>query len=287
MFRRRNNSKKIFLVIAVTVLSLLAHSQEDTSGVLSEETDEAMIDTTREAVADPLVTDEEEYQEGTVVEDSKYFLKKTEQASGGGPDSIQQRRLHDSLLSRLQRDGSFWYVNYPFEEEKPESDEQQVSRDKPLTETPLFQTILWLAIIGGFAAFVIIYLANSNVRLFRKKNSIIAPAEEEETGTDNIFEINYQKEIDKAVGKGNYRFAVRLMFLRLLRNLSEKNVIQYKPDRTNFDYLLQLHPTKHYPDFFRITRNYEYSWYGQFDIDWDKFSLIKSDFDNFDNKLKY
>ena len=103
-----------------------------------------------------------------------------------------------------------------------------------------------------------------------------------EAETDNIFEINYQKEIDKAVSKGNYRFAVRLMFLQLLKNLSDKQVIHYRQDSTNFDYLLQLHQTRHYQDFFRLTRNYEYSWYGQFDIDPDTFSLIRKDFENFD-----
>ena len=58
--------------------------------------------------------------------------------------------------------------------------------------------------------------------------------------TENIFEINFQQEIDKAVQAGNYRLAVRLLFLRLLKNLAEKNIIQYQQDRTNFDYLMQL-----------------------------------------------
>ena len=76
------------------------------------------------------------------------------------------------------------------------------------------------------------------------------------------------------------------MFLRILKNLSDKKIIQYKQDRTNFDYLLQLHSTKYYADFFRLTRNYEYSWYGQFDIEPEKFSIIKNDFENFDRNLK-
>ncbi|MBL7737779.1 MAG: hypothetical protein JNK14_01080 [Chitinophagaceae bacterium] len=283
MSGRSNSNKKIFLLIPAIALSCLAWSQADTSGVLSEEMKEVMIDTT-ETIVEP-VPDDEDYDEGVAVEESKYFLKRAEQVNGGGPDSIQHRQLSDSLLKRLQGDEGFWYVNYPFEE-KPTAGNPQ-KRNIPLSETPAFQTLLWLVIIGGFAAFVIIYLSNSNAGLFRRKSVAIAGTEEEEASTDNIFEINYQREIEKAVGKGNYRFAVRLMFLRLLRNMSEKNVIQYKPDKTNFDYLVQLHPTKHYGDFFRITRNYEYSWYGQFDIDPDKFALIKTDFDNFDNKLKY
>ncbi|HET6994629.1 MAG TPA: hypothetical protein VFI06_06590, partial [Chitinophagaceae bacterium] len=148
-----------------------------------------------------------------------------------------------------------------------------------------FQALLWILIIAGFALFVGVYLSNSNIGLFRRSGKAIAPGEEEQQETDNIFEINYQRDIDKAIGAGNYRLAVRLMFLRVLKNLSDKNIIQYRQDRTNFDYLMQLDTTKYYQDFFRITREYEYCWYGRFDIEPEKFTVIKNDFENFGNNL--
>lgn len=77
--------------------------------------------------------------------------------------------------------------------------------------------------------------------------------------------------------------AIRLMYLRLLKNLSERNIIQYKQDRTNLDYLMQLHPTRYYNGFFRITRNYEYSWYGEFPVSNEAYGIIKKEFDNFEN----
>ena len=57
------------------------------------------------------------------------------------------------------------------------------------------------------------------------------------------------------------------MYLRLLKKMSEQKIIQYTQDRTNFDYLLQLHSTQYYNEFFRLTRNYEFTWYGQFEVD--------------------
>ena len=82
------------------------------------------------------------------------------------------------------------------------------------------------------------YLADSNVGLFRRRKTLVDPASTgEEEIPEDIFAINYQKEIDKAAAQGNYRLGIRLMFLRLLRSLSEKkNIIQYKRDRTNLDY---------------------------------------------------
>jgi hypothetical protein len=98
---------------------------------------------------------------------------------------------------------------------------------------------------------------------------------------EDIFAINYQKEIDKAAAAKNYRLAIRLMFLRLLKTMSEQNVIQYKQDRTNFDYLTQLMNTRLYNDFFRITRNYEYVWYGKLSVSDETYAVIKKDFDQF------
>jgi len=139
--------------------------------------------------------------------------------------------------------------------------------------------------LGVFAVGLAIYLSGSNVGLFRKKNKTMKEVEEEEI-TEDIFSINYQKEIDKAAAQGNYRPAIRLMFLRVLKNMSEKNIIRYKQDKTNLDYLMELHPTNHYNGFFSITRSYEYSWYGQFNVSEDAYKIIRKDFDQFEATLR-
>lgn len=195
----------------------------------------------------------------------------------GGPDSFYMRKLSDSAAGVLHDNNAFWYANKVFK--KKEITQEGTS----FFDSTIFKTILWLIIIGGFAAFLILYLSGSNVGLFRK-NKMIA-TEESDAETDDIFTINYQKEIDKAIAAGNYRLAVRLMFLRVLRSLSDKNIIQFTQDKTNLDYLLQMHNTARYEGFFRLTRNYEYTWYGQFDIDREKFNTIRKDFDSFERQL--
>jgi len=205
--------------------------------------------------------------------------------------SLEQRKLSDSLVKKMQADKDFWYANKEFEKEKKEKQKQKDDNYDinyiPLGQRTWFQTLIWIIIIGGFAAFLMIYLSGSNVSLFRKSSKTIRSDEEAEIVTEDIFAINYQKEIDKAVAQQNYRLAVRLMYLRLLKNMSEKNIIQYKQDKTNFDYLMQLHGTRYYTNFFRITHNYEYSWYGKFDVSEEAYKVISRDFEQFDNELKY
>lgn len=218
------------------------------------------------------------YEEETEEEETTvYFTPR--KMEGPGMDSFQLRSIPDSVLQRLGKDEDFWYAGISVAVESPKQKSGEISNQS------WFQTLLWFIIIAGFGVFVILYLSNSNIGLFRKRNRNIG----EEGGdpeTDDIFAINYQKEIDKAAATGNFRLAIRLMFLRLLKNLAEKNIIQYKHDRTNFDYLVQLSPTKYYHDFFRITRNYEYSWYGKFQVNEDAYKIIKTEIERFDPAMK-
>jgi hypothetical protein len=267
--------KKLLLLLLLIFFASSINAQKE------NQTDSVVADSLAERPPEETTSDQQ-YIDTPVVTRSIYFTDKHLQSNQGGPDKFQPRELPDSVIKKLRAGDDFWYVNYSFDKEKAKEEEKA---DTPFTETTFFQTVLWLVIMGGFAAFVIIYLSNSNVGLFRKNNKGIAPGGEEYAETNNIFEINYPLEIDRAVSNGNFRLAIRLLFLKQLKNLSDKKIIQYKQDRTNFDYLLQLQSTKYYTDFFRLTRNYEYSWYGQFDIDPGKYAIIKNDFENFDRNL--
>jgi hypothetical protein len=215
-------------------------------------------------------------------EEGTGFLEKWETDSF----TVKERKLSPGFSDSLKKDGDFWYADA---ELKKKEEKKKKSNDKyvPISERSWFQFLLWLIIIGGFAGAIMWYLVDSNVGFFRKKDTKTGS----DTGTDeipeDIFAINYQREIDKAAGKGNYRLAVRLMYLRLLKEMSDKNIIQYKQDRTNFDYLMQLSVTRYYDLFFRLTRHYEYSWYGHFDVEETKYRIIAAEFSRFEKELRF
>lgn len=241
---------------------------------------QAQYDTTiiEQAIPDS-ISGSDEYTNDKEEEESEYFEYKFEYDSL----VVRQRNVPDSVTKKMQEDEAFWYANTAIEKKK-EAEKNNKKKYTPLGQQTWVKTLIWLIIIGGFAAAIMYYLADSNVGLFRKKVKLEKTAEQE-VETDDIFAINYQQEIDKASAQGNYRLAVRLMFLRLLKNMSEKNVINYKQDKTNFDYLLQLHSTRYYKDFFRITRNYEYTWYGQFEVSEEAYRIMRTDFDQFERTL--
>jgi len=263
----------LFLLLFMQCTIHAQDSDADTVPVLRYE-----IDTTIVQPADEPILDENETT--VAIEETKpepeYFLRK--EFTGGFTDTLKFRKLPDSTLQRFLDDDAFWYANASFKKKQPKQ-----KQGGGFISSTLFQTLLWLVIIGGFATFLIIYLSSSNVGLFRR--SRIINEETEEMETTDIFAINYQKEIDKAIASNDFRLAVRLMYLKLLKQLADRNIIQYKHDSTNFEYLLQLQSTNMYPEFYKLTRNYEYSWYGQFEVDKEKFAVIRKDFDQFDRKL--
>jgi hypothetical protein len=202
-------------------------------------------------------------------------------------DTLQLRTVPDSVVIKYKSDPAFCYADRSFnkkEEKQPEEDPSFLSR---LFRKQWFKALTWFIIIGGFIAVLIWYLAVNDAGIFRSRPKSIDPESESGEMPENIFEINYEKEIDKAISNADYRLAVRLLFLRLLKNCADKNIIQYKQEKTNLDYLMQLYNTSYYSHFFRLTRDYEYTWYGQFELNREKFDLIKTDFEKFDQLIKY
>jgi hypothetical protein len=233
--------------------------------------------------ADSLALDEEEYEETGSGEKEERFRD----ISTTDSFRVKERQLPAGYTEKLKKDKDFWYADAELRKKEEKTKEEQKERKEyvPLGQRSWVQTLLWIVIIGGFAGAIMWYLAESNVGLFRKKSTATAGGSEDDVMPEDIFAINYQKEIDKATANGNYRLAVRMMFLRLLKELSEKNIIQYKQDRTNLDYLLQLHTTPHYPHFFRLTRHFEYSWYGHFDVEQEAYRVIAKEFDQFEKEI--
>ena len=190
--------------------------------------------------------------------------------------SFYTYEIPDSTLQNLKNDEAFWYVNKVPKRQKPPEVDPNKKFAQPFYLQNWFRTILWIVIVGAFIAVLVWFLIASDVKLFRKKASVLQSAEDAAINED-IFSINYEQELEKVIASQNYRLGVRLMYLHVLRLFSEKDIIQYKMERTNSDYLLQLYNTSYYKDFFRLTRNFEYVWYGKFDISPAAFEMIKKE----------
>ena len=230
------------------------------------------------------------YADTTVVKDSLY-TSATDEANAKFDSlalqdipSFYTYEIPDSALQNLKKDEAFWYVNKVPKRQKPPELDPNKKYSQPFYLQNWFRTLLWIVIVGAFIAVLIWFLIASDVKLFRRKAAVLQSSEDIAINED-IFSINYEQELEKAIANQNYRLGVRLMYLHVLRLFSEKNIIQYKMERTNSDYLLQLYNTRYYKDFFRLTRNFEYVWYGKFDISSAAFEMIRQDHTNIKSLL--
>jgi hypothetical protein len=226
-------------------------------------------------------------QDTTIIEDSTIEVVEEPDPKSyftpidtGGWEKVAGRKVPDSIIRRFQNDVAFWYANRALPKKKV--DEPSVFLR--VVQQPWFRNLMWLIICLAFGAVLVWFLATSNVRLFRKSPETIENFTESITA-ENIFSIDYEKEIEKASRQGAYRLATRLHYLQLLSIMASRALIRYKQDATNSDYLFQLSGTDYYKPFFVLTRHFEYIWYGQFEISAAGYAAVQNDFVSFKKEL--
>lgn len=85
-----------------------------------------------------------------------------------------------------------------------------------------------------------------------------------DTNGENIHEVDFATRLAEAEAAGNFRLAVRLGYLQLLKHLTAQGLIDWQPNKTNQTYLNELTATGPLrADFREITRQFEYVWYGE------------------------
>ncbi|WP_146186702.1 hypothetical protein [Pedobacter sp. HMWF019] len=145
-----------------------------------------------------------------------------------------------------------------------------------------FVKYFFISVLTGLVVFVVLKLIGADLKIFsRKSKSIEVPYSESD---DNIHEINFTEEIDRAISLGNYRIAVRLLYLKTLKKLSDSGRIDWMPGKTNQIYIGEIQDLEKRRQFSMLTHQFEYIWYGEFFINKDNFGLIKQGFDQFIGK---
>ena len=160
----------------------------------------------------------------------------------------------------------------------------------PLFSLPagLMQALMYSLL--GIIILVVIYFIFKNAGGFsfgseKKKIRYDASEEKEDEDLENIENNNFRLLIQKAKSEEDFRKAVRYYYLWVLQKLTDKNLINWNKDKTDYDYFLELgqHPIKE--DFSVNTYIYDYTWYGNFHLNPKEFELAESIFQRTLSKL--
>lgn len=147
----------------------------------------------------------------------------------------------------------------------------------------LFDILLWGLIIAVLV-FIVLKIFKTDLRgLFQSKsatNKIHFIAEDED-----IHELDFNTMIEDAIAKGNYREAIRLSYLKILKQLTDKDLIKWQLDKTNTDYYHELKQTKYQKPYKKVSLLFEYVWYGEFQVKEADFKNTMNDFKGLSNLL--
>jgi len=150
----------------------------------------------------------------------------------------------------------------------------------------LLYILQYLLLATGLAAVVFLVLKLMGIDMLgifrRKPMSANLPFTE---SLENIHDINFDGEIERAVSQHNYRLAVRMLYLKCLKQLSDANLIKWQIDKTNSAYIDELTNADQRRLFRSLTLQFEYIWYGEFAIDGQTFKNINTVFQNFNKGI--
>lgn len=168
--------------------------------------------------------------------------------------------------------------NYSFNERKNYDDSN--SKNKRIGS---FGTIILYATLAIFLGLVVYYLfVHTNLSDKGKKVN----TNETEVAPSEISKTELELMLEKALSEQNFRLAIRIYFIFILKELSNKKWITWKKDKTNYHYLTEMRTKKLFPLFNESVRIYELVWYGDYSINEEDYSTLEPKLKAFLNALE-
>lgn len=147
--------------------------------------------------------------------------------------------------------------------------------------------IMWAIVI--FVVLFIIYrvfFSNESILFSRVKH---IGDENATSGSDeeNILSTDWDTLLQNAIQKQELRAAVRYSYMWALQLLISRQLISYRIDKTNHDYQNELNNVEQKRLFRQLSQQYEFAWYGQFDVPQDMFNDHMSKFSQLRTQLSH
>lgn len=230
------------------------------------------------------VNAQEETTPDTVIAEDQPAVVEAEDENNLYPDTLamNHRSVVNDTVQAITSDKGFYYKSYldsllrASQPDKPKPQETKESSGFDVFGS-LFGLIFWIVAIGLFVFLIYkLFLSNSSILARSRKNisrDISVEKEEDSTDPDALLR--------NAIRSGNYRLAVRYLYLQLLTRLSDKKYIEINKSKTNYEYVNEIRRHSFANEFASLTLKYEYVWYGEYPVDQKLFEQLQGNFTDF------
>jgi choline dehydrogenase-like flavoprotein len=188
---------------------------------------------------------------------------------------VSQRQLNSYL-----KNPDYAYAN------DPEYWREEAPRKPGVISKFLFsRAFLWIIfiLIIGIVFYGVYQLAKENN--FKWMTRKVRKKEVGEVKLKLDEDVDFETAIHKYQQEGNYRFAIRYMYLKLLRTVREKGQIAIRDSSTNADIARALGNHPGADDFRYLATAYEYIYYGDFIPQEELFMKLAKKFEDFQQTI--
>jgi hypothetical protein len=250
---------KLFFLFAF-FLSILGSAQIHSDSVVSE--------------PEEYVESYEEYEEEVIVTPSR---------EERGPLFYEERKLDDSFKEK--------YTDDKFNYDKVVKEKEMKEVEPPSFHLPtgIFSFLMYaiLVLIIG----LILYYVLKNAGGFHFGNpphkiKIQTSDEKKLEDVEHIENNNFAELIANAKKEQDYRKAIRYYYLWVLQKLTDRNIIKFHKNKTDYDYFIELDKNPIKEDFSQNTYIYDYIWYGKFPINEREFDIAEAIFQRTLHKIR-
>lgn len=193
-----------------------------------------------------------------------------------------KRTVSEAVITKLKQDKQMQYRDE--DAKKPRSGEGFF---RALALLFLFiskiRYILAILLLGFLGFLLYRFMKNNGMNIFRKPKELEVTEEIHEEDLRSASE--YEDKIRAAIAARDIRQAVRWWYLYTLFQLANRQLIIPGREKTNNDYLRSMRNTPYYKTFSTLTLDYEYIWYGEFEVSEAQFNIMAQQFRDFNHQL--
>jgi len=142
--------------------------------------------------------------------------------------------------------------------------------DAPNIPISFWKILLFSLLIVGIIILLYWWLKNK-----QPANNTVLQDIQNDWNPEVITKTELEQRLDEAIERGDFREGIRIYFTFILKELIRKNWIQWKKDKTNHHYLLELSGKPNSDVFRECVRIYDLVWYGEYEIDKENFNQLQ------------
>lgn len=211
------------------------------------------------------------------------------QDAAASTDNYVPEKKYQEILNEMNASATKRSLRKKRTEKKPKKKKKETKerKERKPSNWSFFQSlgifeVISYFLIAGLVGFLL-YFIFSNIEIDKKFEPKAKVDITEDL--DDISELDTVTLLEQAIIDQDYRLAIRLRFLKILQQLSAKNKIIWRREKTNRNYVKEVRREKYGSSFQRLAYIFDHVWYGDQHITKEMYDNMDPEFSSFSKEI--